>query len=257
MKKEAILALSAVCLLAGCGVVNPGERGVKVSLGSMDKNLVQPGMFGYNPLTDQVIHYTVQQWTSEGEASPLTADQQPIKIQFKVQCNIPESQVLTLYEKYQGDPYDKLVAPQVQEAFRAVVSNYKSDSATKNVNEIKNKVLVAVREAVGGLVNVVDIPITHVDLPETLQQAIAQKQVMEQQALQKTYELDKAKKEAEITVANAEAQAKSIKLQSDALERSPQLTQYKAVEKWDGKLPLTLIMGKDNGNFLMNLKGGQ
>ena len=71
------------------------------------------------------------------------------------------------------------------------------------------------------MVNVVDVPITHIDLPEILQQAIAQKQVMEQQSLQKQYELDKARKEAEITIANAEAQALSIKLQSDALQKSP------------------------------------
>jgi regulator of protease activity HflC (stomatin/prohibitin superfamily) len=235
--------------LTGCAVVDPGERGVKVSLGTMDKNLLNSGVQFYNPLTDQIARYTIKQETVAGQAVPLTADQQQITIQYKVLYSIPEGQILTLYEKYSGDPFSKLVDPQIQEAFRQVVSQYKADSATKSVNIIKNQVLVMVRENVKGLVNVVDIPITHVDLPEILQNAIAQKQVMEQQALQKSYELDKARKEAEITIANAEAQARSIHLQSEALSKSPALIEYEKVKRWDGKLPQTVINGSSSGTI--------
>lgn len=255
MKKElgkiigfAVL-LPGLFSLTGCTVVDPGERGVKVTLGQMDRNLLNSGMQFYNPLTDQIARYSIKQNTIAGQAVPLTADQQPITLQYKVLYAIPEGEILTLYEKYSGDPFNKLVDPQIQEAFRQVVSQYKADIATKNVNTIKNQVLAMVRENVKGLVNVVDIPITHVDLPEILQHAIAQKQVMEQQALQKSYELDKAKKEAEITVANAEAQAKSIQLQSEALSRSPALIDYEKVKRWDGKLPQTVINGSSSGTI--------
>jgi prohibitin 2 len=240
------LALTATILplfLAGCAIVEPGQRAVRVSLGRMDRNLLSSGMQFYNPVTDRIVEYSVKQDTKDGEADPLTSDQQPISINYKVLYRIPEGEVLTLYEKYAGDPYERLVAPQVQEAFRQVVSQYKADAATRNVNTIRNQVLALVRENVKGLVEVNDIPITHVGLPEVLQQAIAQKQVMEQQALQKSYELDKAKKEAEITVAQAQAQAKSIELQSMALQKSPTLIEYERVKKWDGVLPSTMILG--------------
>jgi regulator of protease activity HflC (stomatin/prohibitin superfamily) len=218
-------------------------------MGQMDRNLLNSGLQFYNPFTDQIVLYSVKQETLSGQAVPLTADQQPITLQYKVLYSIPEGQVLTLYEKYSGDPFAKLVDPQIQEAFRQVVSQYKADQATRSVNVIKNQVLAMVKENVKGLVDVVDIPITHVDLPEVLQQAIAQKQVMEQQALQKSYELDKAKKEAEITVANAEAQAKSIQLQSAALAKTPALIEYEKVKRWDGKLPETVITGSSGTLF--------
>jgi regulator of protease activity HflC (stomatin/prohibitin superfamily) len=200
--------------------------------------------------------YSVKQEAIAGQAEPLTADQQPITINYTVLYQIPEGEVLTLYEKYSGNPYERLVAPQIQEAFRQVVSQYKADVATKNVNTIKNQVLAMVRDNVKGLVQVNDIPITHVGLPEILQQAIAQKQVMEQQALQKSYELDKAKKEAEITVATAEAQAKSIQLQSQALQQSPALIEYERVKKWDGTLPTTMMVSGSGGGWssLIQLK---
>ncbi|MBX9666225.1 MAG: prohibitin family protein [Candidatus Obscuribacterales bacterium] len=239
--------------MSGCTIVEPGEVGVKVSMGRMQRNLLTQGIQSYLPGLDTIVHYSVKQQTLQGKAIPLTADQQPITMEYKVLYNVPEGQVLTLYEKYAGDPFTQLVEPQIQEAFRQVVSQYKADKATKQVNIIKNQVLSMTRENVKGLVNVVDIPITHVDLPEVLQTAIAQKQVMEQQALQKQYELDKAKKEAEITVANAEAQARSITLQTQALEKSPALIEYEKVKKWDGKLPDTFISG-GAANTLFQLK---
>lgn len=241
--RSLVLLMATSSLLSACTVIQPGERAVKVSLGTMDRNLLSPGMQTYFPLTDSIHTYSVKQENATGQCEPLTADQQPISITFNVLYRIPEGQVLILYEKYAGNPYERLVAPQIQEAFRQVVSGYKADSATKNVNTIKNSVLAMVRDNVKGLVEVVDIPITHVGLPEVLQQAIAQKQVMEQQAQQKSYELDKARKEAEITIANAEAQARSIQLQSLALQKSPALIEYERVKKWDGQLPTTMIIG--------------
>jgi prohibitin 2 len=242
-----LILLSMV--VGGCAVIEPGQRAVKVSMGQMDRNLLGSGLQIYNPFIDSINRYSTKQETVGGQAIPLTADQQPITLQYKVLYSIPESQILTLYEKYSGDPFTKLVDPQIQEAFRQVVSQYKADAATKSVNIIKNQVLAMVRENVKGLVNVVDIPITHVDLPEILQNAIAQKQVMEQQALQKSYELDKAKKEAEITVANAQAQATSIQLQSQALAKSPALIEWEKVKKWDGSLPDTYMSSSSGTLF--------
>ncbi|MDZ4834424.1 MAG: prohibitin family protein [Candidatus Melainabacteria bacterium] len=197
-----LIASSLAIFVTGCTIIDPGEVGVKVRMGKMQTNILTPGMQGYLPGVDSIHHYSIKQQTLQGKAMPLTADQQPITMEYKVLYNVPEGQVLTLYANYTGDPYTQLVDPQIQEAFRQVVSQYKADQATKKVNLIKNQVLAMTKENVKGLVNIVDIPITHVELPEILQQAIAQKQVMEQQSLQKAYELDKAKKEAEITIAN-------------------------------------------------------
>jgi prohibitin 2 len=240
MRRE-LLALAAILLLTGCAVVEPGARGIKKSLGRVDAHLYQPGIVAYNPLTDAVAHMNIQQQTLEGECRPLTADQQQIVIKYRVQFRCPESQLMNLYQNYSGDPYSSLVDPQIQEAFRQVVANHKADIVTKELTVIKNQVLSSVRENVKGLVDVVDIPITHIDLPQVLQDAISQKQVMEQQSLQKQYELDKANKEAQITIANATALAKSIQMQSDALQKSPSLIEYEKVKKWNGVLPQTVL----------------
>ena len=135
-------------LLSGCAVIQPGEVAVKVSMGTIDRNLLTPGVQGFMPGVDFIYRYSTKQQTVSGQAVPLTADQQPITLQYKVLYSIPEGQVSTLYQKYSGDPFSSLVDPQVQEAFRQVVSQYKADAATKNVNIIKNQVLSMVRDNV-------------------------------------------------------------------------------------------------------------
>src|SRR5271163_2061048 len=117
---RALIAIAMTTTLSACAVIEPGQRGVKVTLGQMDRNLLGNGLQFYNPLTDKISEYSVKQELKDGQADPLTADQQPISIQYKVLYRIPEGQLLTLFEKYAGDPYERLVAPQVQEAFRQV-----------------------------------------------------------------------------------------------------------------------------------------
>ena len=236
-----ILSVALCLCLSGCATIQPGERAVKVSLGSLDKTLISPGLIFYTPGIDHIYTYSIKQNTVEGKAQPLTADQQAITIEYKVQYKIPEGQVLSLYQSYNGDPYSMLVDPQIQEAFRQVISQYKADAAIKSINTIKDQVVAMVSGNLKGLVSIVDIPITHTGLPEVLQNAIAEKQIMEQKSLQKQYELDAAKKQAEITIANAQAQSEAIKLQTDALAKSPQLIEYEKIKKWDGKLPDTVV----------------
>ena len=262
-----ILALTFVVVnLSACGftVIDPGNRGVKVSMGVMDKQLKEPGVQIFNPFTDNVREYSCKQETTEGKCSPLTSDQQSIEVSYKVLAKIPEDKVLTLFSQYSGDPYTSLVDPQIQEAFRQVVSQYKADAATKNIDTIKNQVLEHVKVSLKGLVEVNDIALTHVELPKVLQDAIADKQVMEQASLKKQYELDKAKKEAEITVTNAQAnaeaqlvaaraEAKAIEVKTEALAKSPQLIEYTKAQKWSGNLPTTVV--GDSSKLFFNVGG--
>lgn len=254
------LLVAATPLLTGCAVtIEPGERAIKKTMGIVSPDILQPGFVLFNPFSDDIITYSIQQETVEGQAHPLTSDQQPITIQYKVLYRTPEKQLLNLYQNYKGDPFETLVAPQIQEAFRQVVAQHKAEGVTQNVGSIKDKVLAIVATNVKGLIQVVDIPITHVELPEELQKSIMEKQKMEIESKKKAFELDREQKQAEITVTKARAEAESMRLQSLALQKSPELVKYRALDielekakKWDGKLPTTVLGA--NANTLFSLK---
>ncbi|NJK90644.1 MAG: hypothetical protein HC904_01705 [Blastochloris sp.] len=80
------------------------------------------------------------------------------------------------------------------------------------------------------------------------------KQVTEQQALAKEYELQKARKEAEITLVNAQAEAQSVKIKGEALANSPRVVDLEIVKKWDGKAPQTVVTGQGGANVILPLR---
>lgn len=255
----AALALLVPSLTGCASTIEPGERAIKTTMGVVSPTIIQPGFVMFNPFTDNIISYSIQQETVEGKTFPLTSDQQPITIEYKVLYKTPEKQLLNLYQNYKGDPFETLVAPQIQEAFRQIVAQHKADAVTKNVGTIKDQVLALVTQNVGGLIQVVDIPITHVELPEELQKSIMEKQQMEIDSKKKAFELDKERKQAEITVTKAQAEAESMRLQSLALQKSPELVKYRALDielekakKWNGALPTTVL--SNSGNTLFSLK---
>lgn len=104
------------------------------------------------------------------------------------------------------------------------------------------------------LIDLVDLPISNIDLTDELEKAIEQKQIKEQEALAKRYELDKAKKEAEITVVNATAEAKAVQIKGQALKASPEVIELEIAKRWDGKSPSSVVVGKGGANVMLPLK---
>lgn len=240
--------------------IDTGYVAVEKNMGVIKKELVEPGFKTYNPWTTQFIAYNTKQEIKTEDANPLTSDFQAIDIHYNVQYAIPRGKVIELASTISGDPYDTLVRPQIQEAFRQVVSQHKADFVIANVETVKAAVLGKVQASLHGLVSVNDIPIQRVELPNSLQKAINDKQRLEIEAKAKQNELEKQKKEAEITVVNARAEAEKTRMMNEALTKSPALVQYKLAEvelekakKWDGKLPDTIITGQ-NGFPFFNLK---
>jgi regulator of protease activity HflC (stomatin/prohibitin superfamily) len=130
-------------------------------------------------------------------------------------------------------------------------AQYKAEELVKNREKIKQAVVQKIQAELAGLIDVRDVPITNIDFSDELEKAIELKQVTEQQALAKEYELKKAQKEAEITVVNARAEAESVKIKGDALASSPRVIELEIVKKWDGKTPQTVVTGQGGANILL------
>ena len=60
---------------------------------------------------------------------------------------------------------------------------------------------------------------------------------MRQKALTAENETKTVQEKARQKVISAEAEAKAMQIRAQALEKNPKLTEYEAVQKWDGKLP--------------------
>ena len=256
MLKKLLMFLS-ISLLAtgyGCTVVDPGNRGVKVTMGSVDSQLQGEGLVWHMPLLTDIKQVTVRQQKVDSNAACFSQDMQAVGIKLSVLYAVPESNVLTIFKEYSGDPMNSFAEPRIQEALKEITANYTAEGIAKNREEIKTKALISAREKIGGLVTIHDIVIENISLSSELAQAIEQKMVQEQEASKAKFLKQKAEIEAQTRVLQAEAEAKAISVTGRAIRENPGVIQLELAKRWNGVSPL--VTGGNSGVLLpLELKG--
>jgi prohibitin 2 len=233
-------------------VVQPGERGVEVTLGKVSP-VFKPGGFGWkSPFVTTIVPVTIRQQTRELTADCYSSDLQQVKMELRVLYRIPEASVVQIYQGYAGDPFDSLIAPRVQEALKEVTAMESAEQIVKNREMIKTKALAGAREKIGTMLVVEDVVIQNIDLSKELETAIEAKMVQEQEAAKAKFTQQKAQIEADTVVIKAKGDAESIRIRGEALKQTPAFIELQIVEKWDGKAPL-VVGGNTGGGVNMLL----
>lgn len=251
----AVIGVLIVIFLFSCyHVVPPGHRGVSITWGKVDSRVREEGITFKKPFIEDIVNISIRQNTVEGQAAAYSSDLQTVMVSFKALYRIPPEKVVELFQKYQGDPYLTLVEPRVQEELKQTTSLYRAEELVKSREKIKVDLLEKVKKAMGGMLVLVDIPITNFDFTEALEKAIEQKTIREQEALAKSFELDKARKDAEITIVNAEAEARSVKIKGEAIKMAPDVISLEIVKRWNGVSPTSVVIERGGANVLLPLK---
>jgi prohibitin 2 len=260
MRSETVAKLIGVALLifvviislaSASYVVNPGYRGVEVTLGKVSP-IFKPEGFGWKtPFVTHIVPVSVRQETRELAAECYSSDLQQVKTELRVLYRVPESSVVKIYQQYAGDPFDSLVAPRVQEALKEVTAMQSAEQIVKQREEIKDKALAAAQKKVGDILVIVDVVIQNIDLSPELETAIEAKMVQEQEAAKAKFTQDKTQIEADTVVIKAKGDAESIKIRGEALKENPTFIELQIVEKWDGRSPLVVGGGSSGANILL------
>lgn len=241
-----IIFLLIITIASSSYVVQPGERGIEVTLGKVSP-IFKPQGFGFKkPFISTIVPVTIRQQTREVQAACYSSDLQQVNMDLRVLYRIPESSVVEIYQGYAGDPFDSLIAPRVQEALKEVTAMESAEQIVKNREEIKNKALAGVRTKIGTMLFVEDVVIQNIDLSKELETAIEAKMVQEQEAAKAKFTQQKAQIEADTVVIKAKGDAESIKIRGEALKLTPAFIELQIVEKWDGKAPM--VVGGNSGN---------
>jgi prohibitin 2 len=244
------LLLFAGVIMASSGtyVVQPGYRGVEITMGRVSSTF-KPDGFGFKaPFVTTIIPISIRQQTAKDEAECYSSDLQQIRIALRVLFRIPEGSVVKLFRGYDGDVFETLVAPRVHEALKEVVASQSAEQVVKNRERIKASALELVRKKIGTLLVVEDIVIEDIKLTKELEQAIEAKMVQEQEASKSKYLQQRAQIEADTAVIKAKGEAESIRIRGDALKQNPAFVDLQIVDKWDGITPL--VVGGGDGLVL-------
>lgn len=221
-------------------VVQPGTRGIKVTLGKTDATFLPEGFGLKYPFITSIVDVNVRQQTRSVSAACFSSDLQQVTLDLRVLYRVPDQSVVEIYKEYAGDPFDSLIAPRVQEAFKEVTAMQTAEQIVKNRESIKQKALAAARHKIGKILRVEDLVVRDIHLSPELERAIEAKMVAEQQAAQARFTQVQAQVEAETAVISARGEADAIKVRGEALRMSPVFLRLKLVERWNGKSPLVV-----------------
>lgn len=238
-----------VVLMGSFYVIDPGERGIVVTMGKVNSVASSEGLGFKTPFFSSVVRMSVRQQTEEVKAPAFSSDLQMLSTTVKVLYRIPETGVVEIYQKYSGNPFDSLIAPRVQEALKESTVGETAEGIVKKRETIKLKTLEAARKKIGTILVIEDIVIEDVKLSQELENAIEQKMVQEQEAAKAKFTKEKAEIDAQTAVIRADGEAQAITKRGKAIRENPGVVDLMIAEKWNGISPL--VVGGGSGTNIM------
>lgn len=249
------LLLFAVIVLASSVtyVVQPGTRGVAVTLGTVSPEF-KPEGFGFKqPFVTHIQPISIRQQTRPMPAECYSSDLQQVKMEVHVLYRIPEHSVVKIFQEYAGEPFDNLIAPRVQEALKEVAATQSAEQIVKRREEIKTRALDLARRKIGAeFLIVTDLVIYNLALSAELETAIELKMVQEQEAEKAKFTQMKAQIEADTAIIRAKGEAEAIQVRGAALRATPDFIKLQILQNWNGRSPL--VVGGGGSNLLMSLE---
>jgi len=275
MKLRTIALMTAlVGSVAACSYVPAGNVGVKVNmLGSdkgVDTEVLGPGKYWIGMNEQLFLFPTFMQnyvWTADlNEGNPAdesisfqTADGNVAHADIGISYSIDPEKVSDIFQKYRRG-VDEITDTFLRNMVRDALVKQASNKPIEYVyGSGKGELIAAVQKDVSAQVAPIGIKIDkiywigEIRLPTAITDSINAKNAATQQAQQRQNEVATAKAEAEKKVAEADGTAKSLLAVATAQAQAnkilaesitPEFIQYQALEKWDGKLPTTMVPGQ-------------
>ncbi len=203
------LSVCMLVVLIGCATTVPaGKVGLFVYAGSgLDNEVLHEGLYWHLPW-NHIVMFPAQWNEYEEKMHVLTQDDVHLEIQGGIAVRPVIKELYQLQEDLGVQYYDTIVQSAFFTATRTVLAHYNMVDIPENSEKIENEIREHVAARIAGHhLELGRIALQHIDYPPTVQAAIEQRLVVQQQETQK---------EAEIKIASEDAQIAHIRAQSNA-----------------------------------------
>lgn len=220
--KKMLLVTVFMLSFYGCGLVGieDGQKGVKADFGKIQEEAIGTGWQFFILGITWVEKWNVKTQELKETANVPSSEGLISTLDISVLYKIPPDKVVFVRKTIGQDYKVTVLEPYVREAIRNVASGYEvkslySDKGRKEIGEKMKQFLVEKLSPRGIIIE--DILLRDVRLPQTFSSSIEAKLKAEQESLQKEFELQKARKDAEIEIAHAEGIAASNKIIANSI----------------------------------------
>lgn len=228
-------------------VVSPGSVGVVVRLGAVQGASLPEGTHFIAPFITSVVSMNVRIQKLEAVATASSKDLQNVSCKIALNFQAENSKAATIYKTLGLDYDNSIIQPTIQESIKSTTARYTAEELITKRPHVKDDVYAYIKKrlAISNII-VTDFSIVDFSFSPEFNKAIEAKEVAKQKALTARNDLERIKTEAEQARERAAGEADAQKLLQQALD--DRLLQLKAIEKWNGVMPV--VQGSGNGAFV-------
>lgn len=276
----ALVTVVWVVLTLGLSIHSVGQRevGVVYNFSGTIAGQKSPGVvmtWPWQHVKTESVAVTKDTFVFDANNSAVSKDQQPITATIVVNYEVKPQDVLKLFKSVGPNWKTVLLDGRVPQDFKETTAGFTSPEITLNRPLLRKLTLGRLQREMcpqtaqePWCVDIVDVFISNVGYSRAYTQAIEDKQVQVQQALQAEAKVAQAKAEADQSVATArgqaestllraEAEAKALSVKGQALHNNPEILQLEAIDKLNPNAQVIICTGSGQGNcpsFLPQVK---
>lgn len=258
-----IIAFLFFLIMDSYHLIHPGTVGVVTHFGAVQEEILPEGLHFITPVKTKIIPIDVRIQLVEDKASASSKDLQIVTSSVALNFYLSKSKANIIFQEL-GLAYKRtIIGPTIQESLKSTIAKFNAEEVITLRPKVKQMIFEDIKTRLEkNNIIVTDFSIVDFSFSSEFNKAIEEKQIAEQSALRAVNDLERIKTEAEqvevkalgdakaqIEIAKAEAQAQELLRKTI----SDKIIQLRAIEKWDGVLPL--YVGESSGIFL-DLVGG-
>lgn len=234
-------------------VVDAGFCGVKKTLGKVEQTTYQSGIGLKAPFFTDVIQFDVRTKKMADKTSCYTADMQTAELDYNLTYNLKSDNIHVLYSTVGTDYEAKKIVPSLNDVLKDVIGKWQAQELVANRDSARMQVTIALQKKLDArYFENVTFQFNDIDYSDNFEKAIEAKVIAEQKAQEAANKTKQVEQEAKQKVIAAQAEAEAMKIKAEALAKNPALIEYEKAQKWDGKMPTTVLGG--NTGTLIQLK---
>lgn len=231
-----------VMLISGFYSIDPGHRGVLVTLGKVEQKSYVNGVGFKWPFISSMVEMDVRTKKMSEKTSSYTSDVQTAEMEYTFTYDLNPENVHILYETVGQDYEAKKIVPVLNDVLKDVIGKWQAQDLVSNRDKARMDIVAGLQARLDKrFFQNISFQFINVDYSDNFEKAIENKVIAEQRAQEAVNNTKRIKEEADQKVITAKAEAEAMQIKSEALAKNKGLTEYEAVLKWDGKLPQYML----------------
>ncbi len=230
-----IILIAFILCTNSCTVISPNERGVKVTLGQVEGDVIQPGLKFHAPFITKIRKFRLEPKTYEvsftcGSDGAITKDMQTVGSTVAVRYIYDEKRIMDIVTRYQNDAViQSAMRDNVKASLKETVGQYSIYDLVEKQNEVTSRVAETMLSRMSDYpIDISQTTITNWDWSDDFDKQI-------KETANRAQEVKKAEQDLKLAEQNAQKQVKEAEAKKAAIEQEAEAALIKAQKEAEAK----------------------